>query len=94
MVSIDTMGKQINVRLETDMLKEIDALAKVMHLSRTDWIRVKIAEGLRDDILKHSDTIILSYFNGRISGEELKTLLGKNAIGIAKEMYPDLLKKR
>jgi len=88
------MSVQVNVRLESEMLREIDALAKAAHMSRTDWIRMKIVDSLHQDLLIYSDTIILSYCKGRISGDELRSLLGKNAESIAEEMYPKIIKKK
>jgi len=73
------MSIQVNVRLDNDLLKEIDALAKVLHVSRTEWLRMKIAKALQEDTLNLTEAIALEYAKGRITDEELTELLGKDA---------------
>jgi len=69
------MGVQVNIRLDEKLLKEIDALTRVLHLSRTEWLRMKIALAVKDDTLKLSEAIALEYAKGNISEDELKNLL-------------------
>ena len=73
------MGVQVNIRLDEKLLKEIDALTGVLHLSRTEWLRMKIALAVKDDTLRLSEAIALEYAKGNISKEELKNLLGRDA---------------
>ncbi|HEC89531.1 MAG: hypothetical protein DRN12_01190 [Thermoplasmata archaeon] len=73
------MGVQVNIRLDEKLLKEIDALTRVLHLSRTEWLRMKIALAVKDDTLKLSEAIALEYAKGNISEDELKNLLGRDA---------------
>ena len=73
------MSTQVNIRLEEDLLSEIDALTKVLHMSRTEWIRMKIAQALQKDTLNLTEAIALEYAKGRISDKELKDLLGTDA---------------
>ena len=72
----DTMSTQVNIRLDDDLLSEIDSISKVLHVSRTEWLRMKIALAVKDDALKLSETIALEYAKGRISERELRDLLG------------------
>jgi hypothetical protein len=78
-ISCDSMSIQVNIRLEEDLLGEIDALTKVLHMSRTEWIRMKIAQALQKDTLNLTEAIALEYAKGRISDKELKNLLGTDA---------------
>ncbi len=73
------MSIQVNVRLDDNLLKEIDALTKVLHLSRTEWLRNKIAHAVIEDTLNLSEAIALEYAKGHISEEELRELLGSDA---------------
>ena len=73
------MSIQVNVRLDDNLLKEIDALTKVLHLSRTEWLRNKIAHAVKEDTLNLSEAIALEYAKGHISEEELRELLGSDA---------------
>ena len=73
------MATQVNIRLDEDLLEEIDALAKVMHISRTEYIKLKLSKGLQEDTLNMIEAIVLEYAKGRISEKELRELLGKDA---------------
>ena len=75
----DTMSTQVNIRLDDDLLSEIDSISKVLHVSRTEWLRMKIALAAKDDALKLSESIALEYAKGRISERELRDLLGTDA---------------
>ena len=72
------MTTQVNVRLDDTLLHEIDTITKVLHISRTEWLRMKIALAVRDDSLHLSESIALEYAKGNISEEDLRTLLGKD----------------
>lgn len=72
------MSIQVNIRLNEDLLGEIDAVSKVLHMSRTEWIRMKISQGLQNDTLNFTETIALEYAKGRIDDTELNNLLGKD----------------
>lgn len=73
------MATQVNVRLDETLLEEIDTLTKVLHVSRTEWLRMKIALAVKNDTLNLSEAIAVEYAKGRISDEELKNLLGADA---------------
>ncbi len=73
------MSIQVNIRLDEYLLGEIDALSKVLHMSRTEWIRMKIAQGLQKDTLNFTEAIALEYAKGRIDDDELKNLLGTDS---------------
>ncbi len=73
------MSVQVNVRLDEGLLREIDALSKALHMSRTEWIRMKIAQGLQHDTLNFTEAIALEYAKGRIDDTELENLLGKDS---------------
>ena len=73
------MSTQVNIRLDEDLLEDIDALARVMHVSRSEYIKFKLARALQEDTLNMTDAIILEYVKGRISDKELNDLLGRDA---------------
>ena len=74
-----TMSVQVNIRIDEDFLSEIDALAKVMHISRSEYIKLKLAKCLQEDTLNMAEIIALEYARGRITERELENLLGKDA---------------
>lgn len=73
------ISTQVNVRLDEILLKEIDTLTKVLHISRTEWLRVKIARAVKEDTLNLKEAIAMEYAKGRITDEELKELIGADA---------------
>ncbi|MDG6224441.1 MAG: ribbon-helix-helix protein, CopG family [Candidatus Thermoplasmatota archaeon] len=73
------MATQVNVRLDDDLIQEMDSLARVMRLSRTEYIRLRLAQAVQNDSLNMTDVIVLEYAKGRIDDEELKELLGDDA---------------
>lgn len=73
------MALQVNVRLNQKLLNEIDAISKVLHVSRSEWLRNKIAYAVKEETLHLQEAIALSYAKGDITKKELHKLLGKNA---------------
>lgn len=73
------MTVQVNVRLDENLLHEIDVITKVLHISRSEWIRMKIAQAIHHDTLNMTEAIALEYAKGRISENELKELLGSDS---------------
>ena len=70
------MSTQVNVRLDEDLLNEVDALTKVLHISRSEWLRNKIAHAVKEETLNLREAIALEYAKGHISEGELNKLLG------------------
>jgi hypothetical protein len=73
------MSTQVNVRLDEHLLDEIDTITKVLHISRTEWLRTKIARAAKEDTLNLMEAIVLEYARGHISDEELDNILGSDA---------------
>ena len=73
------MTTQVNVRLDDILLTEIDALTKVLHISRTEWLRAKIARAVKEDTLNLREAIALEFAKGRLTKDELFELLGSDA---------------
>lgn len=64
------MATQVNVRLDETLLNEIVILTKVLHVSRTEWLRMKIALAVKKDTLNLRESVALEYAKGRISDKE------------------------
>ena len=73
------MTTQINIRLNEHLLQEINTIAHVLHVPRSEWLRMKIAEAVKQDILKYREALAMEYTMGHISFEELQTVLGRDA---------------
>ncbi len=73
------MSTQVNVRLNEHLLQEIDAISKVLHVSRSEWLRNIIAHAVKEEALNLREAIALEYAKGHISEEELTELLGSES---------------
>jgi len=73
------MTTQINIRLDKHLLQEIDALTRMLHVPRSEWLRMKLAEAVKENILKYREALALEYTMGHISYEELRAALGRDA---------------
>lgn len=73
------MTTQINIRLDEHLIQEIDALSHMLHVPRSEWLRMKLAEVVKDSIFKYREALALEYTMGHISFEELRTLIGQDA---------------
>lgn len=73
------MTTQINIRLDEHLIEEIDALTRMLHVPRSEWLRMKLAEAVKESILKYREVLALEYTLGHISYEELHAALGKDA---------------
>lgn len=73
------MTTQINIRLDEHLIQEIDALSHMLHVPRSEWLRMKLAEVVKESIFKYREALALEYTMGHISFEELRTLIGRDA---------------
>jgi len=73
------MTTQINIRLNEHLLQEIDTLAHMLHVPRSEWLRMKLAEAVKKDLLKYREALAMEYTMGHISFEELQTAVGREA---------------
>ena len=73
------MTTQINIRLNEHLLQEIDTVAHMLHVPRSEWLRMKLAEAVKQDILKYREALAMEYTMGHISFKELQTAIGNDA---------------
>ncbi len=73
------MTTQINIRMNENLLQEIDILAHMLHVPRSEWLRMKLAEAVKKDLLKYREALAMEYTMGHISFEELQTAVGREA---------------
>ncbi len=85
------MTTQINIRLDEHLLEEIDALTRMLHVPRSEWLRMKLAEAVKESILKYREVLALEYTLGHISYEDLHASLGKDAEEV--KIIHDMTKK-
>lgn len=73
------MTTQINIRMNENLLQEIDILVHMLHVPRSEWLRMKLAEAVKKDLLKYREALVMEYTMGHISFEELQTAVGLEA---------------
>jgi len=73
------MTTQINIRLNEHLLQEIDTVAHMLHVPRSEWLRMRLAEAVKQDILKYREALAMEYTMGHISFKELQAAIGNDA---------------
>lgn len=67
----------IALRVEPEFKREIEIIAKVLHLSTAEWIRSKLAYDVKEIVNDLKAQIVLEYQRGNITKKELKVVFGK-----------------
>lgn len=73
------MATQINLRMDEKLLDEVDALAEMLHIPRSEWMRVTLAREVKEELMRLRETAALEYVRGHLSYDRLKYLLGTDA---------------
>ncbi|MFA4936528.1 MAG: hypothetical protein WC568_11895, partial [Candidatus Methanoperedens sp.] len=64
---------------------------RMLHVPRSEWLRMKLAEAVKESILKYREVLALEYTMGHISYEDLHAALGKDAEEV--KIIHDMTKK-
>lgn len=80
--------QQINIRLPTDLLKDVGIVSKLLKVNKSEWIKTKLAEEVHREKNKLLMELSTQYSKGLISRHDLEAQLGKK---VADEM--ELVKK-
>lgn len=64
---------QVNIRVERDLLTQLDEMARAAHLDRTEMARLILAEGLAR---RQVDSAVVEYRQGRVSASRAAELAG------------------
>lgn len=87
--------EQFNMRLSKELLGDIEFIAALLKLSKSQWIKTKLAESVHDE--KHRLLMKLStlYSHEGITREELERLIGKKLADELekKKKMPEAIKK-
>ena len=70
--------EQLNIKLMPELAKEIELVAKILHVPKTDWARNILAHGVKRELKEHKAFVAVEYMNGKISRKELINTLGRN----------------
>lgn len=69
--------EQLNIKLMPELAKELDLIAKILHIPKTDWARNVLAHEVKKELEEHKAFVAVEYMKGRISKKELINTLGK-----------------
>ena len=69
----------IALRVEPKLKREVELLAKVLHISPSEWLRTRIAYEVKHLVEDLKSQIVLEYTKGNLTKKELKELFGKTA---------------
>ena len=88
------------LRVEPALKKELELIAKILHISSTELIRTKLAFEVKELIEKHKFEIAKAFMNKKISKKEAELLLGKEGMDDidfikrkTKDMFKDIKKR-
>ncbi len=67
------------LRIEPKLKREVEIVAKVMHISPSEWLRTRIAYEVKHLVEDFKSQIVLEYMKGNLTREELTELFGEAA---------------
>lgn len=72
--------EQVNIRMSSNLVKDLDTVANILHISRGEWLKAKIAE----EVQKEKDRLLLDlsskYARGLITEQELKQYVDEQTV--------------
>ena len=87
----------IALRVEPKLKREVELVAKVLHVSPSEWLRTRLAYEVKHLVEDLKSQIILEYMKGNLTKKELTELFGKTAEDIdfiIKKTSKDFLKAK
>ena len=69
--------EQLNIKLMPELSKELNLVANILHIPKTDWARNVLAHEVKKELEDHKAFVAVEYMKGRISKKELIGVLGK-----------------
>ena len=73
--------KQLNVKLMTELEREIELVSKILHIPKVDWARNVLAHQVKKELQENKSFIAVEYMKGNIPRTELVKFLGKKDAG-------------
>ena len=73
-------SEQLNVKLMPELAKELELVAKILHIPKTDWARNVLAHEVKKELEEHKAFVAVEYMKGNISKKELTDALGRKDV--------------
>ena len=58
--------EQLNIKLMPELAKELDLVADILHIPKTDWARNVLAHEVKKELEEHKAFVAVEYMKGRI----------------------------
>ncbi len=87
----------IALRVEPKLKREVELVAKVLHVSPSEWLRTRVAYEVKHLVDDLKSQIVFEYMKGNLTKKELIELFGKTAEDIdfiVEKTKKDLLKAK
>ncbi len=87
----------IALRVEPKLKREVELVAKVLHVSPSEWLRTRVAYEVKHLVDDLKSQIVLEYMKGNLTKKELTELFGKAAEDIdfiVEKTRKDMLKAK
>ncbi len=68
--------EQLNIKLMPELSKELDLVAGILHIPKTDWVRNVLAHEIKKELEEHKSFVAVEYMKGKITKKELIGALG------------------
>lgn len=75
--------EQLNVRLPTDLLQDLNIVSRLLKINKSEWIKTKLAEEVHEEKNRLLMELSSLYVKGMITKKEVESLVGKQ---IAEQM--------
>lgn len=69
--------EQLNIRLSTDLVNDLNVVSKLLKVNKSEWIKTKLAEEVQEEKTRLLMELGNLYVKGMITKKEVETLIGK-----------------
>lgn len=69
--------EQLNIKLMPELAKELELIADILHIPKTDWARNVLAHEVKRELEEHKAFVAVEYMKGKINKKDLIKALGK-----------------
>lgn len=80
--------EQFNVRMPSELVKDLTLISKVKKVSQSDWIKLKLAEEVYEQKQALLHDLLELYAKGDLKQEQMQGILGKELAGQVEGLIP------
>jgi len=91
--------EQLNIKMQPELHREIDLVAKILHVPKNEWARNILAYEVKKELEEHKQFIVREYLKGNVTRKELVQVLGEKEVNdieriakIGKKSFEDAAK--